>query len=170
MKNAILLGLCSLLVALVIVHPASAHVLKTDGTIGAVLHIEPDDNPTAGVEITYQLAFADTTNKFQLSQCDCSVSIYQDGKALDKSPLTVSGSLASVDTYTFATAGVYTMVISGMPKPGDSFQPFSLSYIVRAEANKQLSTQPFPLTLGIGFALMTVLLLLAAAKADATMK
>jgi hypothetical protein len=166
MKKVIAAICSALLLTVVIVNPASAHVLKTDGTIGVVLHIQPDDNPTAGVVTTYQLAFDDTSGQFNLKNCDCGVSVQQNGATIDTGPLVVSSSLASTDTYTFKTPDVYTLVISGKPKSGNSFQPFSLSYLVRVEVNGQMNAQPFPLTLGIGFGLMTVLLLLVAVKAD----
>ena len=154
------------LLAAVIASPVSAHILKTDGTIGAVLHIQPDDNPTAGTETTYQLAFADTNNAFTLSGCACSVSIQVGGETVTTQSLTLSGGLVSTDKYIFKTAGVYTVVVDGRPKSGTPFEPFSLNYVVRVTANNHINTQPFPVTLGVGFALMVVLLLLVAVKAD----
>lgn len=46
---------------------ASAHVLKTDGSIGAVVHIDPDDDPIIGKSANFFLEFKDTKNKFQLA-------------------------------------------------------------------------------------------------------
>ena len=159
--------ICSILLSVtILVNPASAHVLKTSGTIGAVLHIEPDDNPTAGATTTYQLAFADTAHNFMLSGCDCQVSVRLNGVTIDSNQLIASSPLISTNTYTFEKPGVYTLNVKGTPKPNAIFNPFSLSYEVRVLSNKQLDAQPFPITLGVGFALMVVLLLLVAVKAD----
>ncbi len=35
-------------VLVVLPHIGFAHILSTDGRIGAVMHIDPDDNPIAG--------------------------------------------------------------------------------------------------------------------------
>ncbi|MEJ0073385.1 MAG: hypothetical protein WDN27_04895 [Candidatus Saccharibacteria bacterium] len=47
---------------------ASAHVLKIDGSIGGVLHINPDDNPTTGNPTDYILSFDDDSGKFNLAK------------------------------------------------------------------------------------------------------
>ena len=39
------------------VYSVSAHVLKTDGTTGATLHIEPNDNPGTNATSTISLFF-----------------------------------------------------------------------------------------------------------------
>lgn len=166
MKKGILATLLVLFVAVILVRPASAHVLETDGDIGAILHILPDDNPTVGVKTTYELAFSGQTKGFAFAGCDCAVSYLLNNKTIASQQLTASNTLTSTSTYTFDTPGVYTLRVKGMPKPGYSFAPFTLNYSVRVKANSQLTTQPFPITLAIAFGLMIILLLLVAMKAD----
>src|SRR6267154_1546355 len=86
---------------------ASAHVLKVDGDIGAVLHINPDDNPTTGTSTDYVMAFDDSTNKFSLQKCHCSVSIIENAQTIATRPLTMSSSEVSDNHYTFIKPGVY---------------------------------------------------------------
>src|SRR5438045_57931 len=68
-------------------HIVSAHVLKTDGNIGAVLHIDPDDDPIAGSQASFFFEFKDIQGKFQSQNCDCTFSIAEDGKEIFSQPL-----------------------------------------------------------------------------------
>lgn len=148
--------------------PVSAHVLKTDGNIGAVLHILPDDNPITKTETTYELAFSGDKS-FSLNDCDCSVAFLLKGKEVSRHTLAASSSSIANDSFTFDTPGVYDFVVTGAPKNSSSFKAFALTYSVRI-VNGDVTAQPFPITLTIGFALLTVMLLLAAAKADGMLK
>jgi hypothetical protein len=135
-------------------------VLKTDGHIGAVLHINPDDNPTAGSPTDYVLSFSDDTGRFSLPKCDCSVSIIKGGKTIAAGPLTASGSELSEDRYTFSTPAVYTMHLDGKPKTPGAFQPFTLNYEIRVTGN-QTAVQPMPVLLWVGMGMTVGLILLA---------
>ena len=157
----LILPFTSLVFLLVItIQPVAAHVLKTDGTIGAILHILPDDNPRSGVSTTYELAFKDTSNQFSLANCNCNVEILTDGKTIDTQALGTQYALISKNTYTFPKPNVYTLKVTGKPKEPNTFEPFTLSYNVRVEAGKDSSTESFPLTLAIGMALMMCLILI----------
>jgi len=158
-----IISLGTLLAVLLLATPgtANAHVLKVDGHIGAVLHINPDDNPTTGSPTDYTVSFDDDTGRFSLSKCTCSVSIIQNGKTIAATPLTVSNNEVSEDRYTFATPAVYTMRFTGTPKTPGAFQPFTLDYEVRV-TNGQASTQPMPMLLWVGMAMAVGLILLAA--------
>jgi hypothetical protein len=145
----------------------SAHVLKTDGDIGAIMHINPDDNPLSGTPTTYSIAFKDTTNRFSLSNCGCNVSFTEDNKIIYTEPLTQIDELDSANYFTFPKADVYTMTVTGKPKMANAFQPFILSYLIRVQSDQSSATaQPFPLTLGIGIALGIGLMLLAMTRLD----
>lgn len=144
---------------------ASAHVLKSDGTIGAIFHIEPDDSATSGDATTYSLDFKDTENKLDLVYCDCKMSIEQNDSVIDSSTLSVQGSLHSVNTYTFKSPGVYTLRVTGTPKSGEQFNSFDITYLVRVHAPRaDVESQPFPLILWVGLGLMVTLLIIGAFK------
>ena len=151
--------------------PASAHVLKTDGTIGAVLHINPDDDPVTGSPTSYVLYFDDTAGRFTLPACDCTVAVQEQGATIHTQALTVTNALDSSDTYTFPRPGVYTLSVSGRPKTAGVFAPFTLNYLVRVQAVGGASgTQPFPVLLWVGLGLMVGLILLAAYKSEHTIE
>lgn len=140
---------------------ASAHVLKVDGDIGAVLHINPDDNPTTGKSTDYVLSFDDDTGKFSLPKCDCSVAIIEHGKTVATKSLVAGGNGLSENHYTFLKPDVYIMQVTGTPKSPGTFQPFTLSYEVRVTSG-QAGTQPMPVLLWVGMAMGIGLILLAA--------
>lgn len=50
-----------LLLVFALPQTASAHVLQTDGSIGAVLHVDPDDNPIIGEKATFFFDLKDVT-------------------------------------------------------------------------------------------------------------
>jgi DMSO/TMAO reductase YedYZ heme-binding membrane subunit len=119
---------------------ASAHVLKTDGTFGAVLHVEPDDNPIAGERSALHFDYKDTTGKFSGSDCICGVMIFKDNKnLLDKSIQfgNTSEELSPEIEFTFPEEGVYSIVLKGQSKAQNSFAPFSLAYDVSASKSSK---------------------------------
>ena len=145
----------------------SAHVLRTDGDIGAVLHINPDDNPTAGDPTDYVISFADDTGKFSLSQCLCSVAVMQAGRTITRRSLAHSQGAVSENRYTFVRPAVYTLRVTGMPRTPGAFQPFTLDYEVRVTSG-QSAMQPVPPLLWAGMGLGLGLILLAAYASDYT--
>jgi len=154
-----------LLLALGVPAVASAHILKVDGHIGAVLHINPDDNPTAGSSTDFVISFTDDTGGFSLPQCRCNVSILENGKTVTTQPLAASSEAVSDNHYTFVKPGVYDMRLSGTPKAPEAFQPFTLDYEVRVTGG-QAAMQPMPVLLWVGMGLMIGLVLLAALAMD----
>src|SRR5438270_44822 len=65
----------------------SAHILQTDGDIGAVLHMDPEDDPIAGVQSAFFFEFKDRQNKFQPKKCNCIFEIEENGKNIYTQPL-----------------------------------------------------------------------------------
>ena len=54
-----------------------AHILITDEGIGAVVHINPDDDPIVDSLTSFFFEFKDQKNKFQPKLCDCRVVILE---------------------------------------------------------------------------------------------
>ena len=161
MRRLLLAGLMGLSCLLFLTSSASAHILKTDGTIGAVLHIDPDDNPVSGNLTSYDLEFKDTTGKFTLSACDCLVTIQQGGQAIYSHRLALTSQTTSQNSFTFPNADIYDLVITGRPKSVGDFRAFKLDYVVRVTGGSQLRpNQPFPVLLRFGMSLMIALILL----------
>lgn len=158
--SAIGLAIGALLVA-VLPATASAHILKVDGNIGAVLHIPPNDHPTNGTPTEFTMTFVDDdSGKFNLAGCNCKVSFIYNGKTIATQPMGVSDVDFSDNHFTFANPGVYTFHFTGSPQhPGD-FQPFVLNYEERIYS-KPVS-QKLPVALWIGIGVVVGLILLAA--------
>lgn len=132
------LSLPTLLVAVFVTTGlASAHVLKQDNGITGILHIPPEDNPSAGQPTEMDESFGDQAGRFSLPDCDCMMSIKGGGKVLQTVPLKpyFSGAtLDSVATVQFPTVGVYDVVVTGRAKD-HKFPDFQLDYLVRVALN-----------------------------------
>jgi hypothetical protein len=135
-KRRTRLILCGLLsvccAALFWAPPASAHVLKVDGTISAILHVDPNDEPVSGVPTTYILFMDDSTGKFSLSDCDCTVSMIEDGQTIAIQSLSANSQGIIDGSIVFPKPDVYDLVFSGNPTAANAFQPFTLDYLERA--------------------------------------
>ncbi|HVX57821.1 MAG TPA: hypothetical protein VHA37_08905, partial [Candidatus Saccharimonadales bacterium] len=88
---------------------ASAHVLKIDGDISAILHINPDDYATSGHPTSYTLWFDDSTGHFTLPACNCTATVRENSQTLSTAPLSITHSLESDNTATFPKPDVYTL-------------------------------------------------------------
>lgn len=119
--------------SLALPHRGSAHVLQTDGSIGAVLHIDPDDDPIASQPATLFFEFKDRQNKFAPGRCDCSVSIIRGGTIIFSTALFGSGNTSPTVSYAFPAKAVYTVRVTGTPTAGGSFQAFTLNYDIRVD-------------------------------------
>jgi hypothetical protein len=120
---------------------ALAHEDESSGTISATMHIDPADHPIAGKEAHFYFTFNDTTGKFDLKHCNCSLTIYKGETQIDQQaanvPQGVLSSFGSQPLYTkiFAEAGDYELHFSGTPKDGADFEPFMLHYDVAVIPN-----------------------------------
>lgn len=85
---------------------AAAHVLIKDvsGAKGAIVHIQPDDDPIAGEPATLYFDTQGTQN----DTVSLKVRNIPTGKTDEIAPTTASGSLAAL-RYTFPTQGVYEL-------------------------------------------------------------
>ncbi|HVV66955.1 MAG TPA: hypothetical protein VHB72_02695 [Candidatus Saccharimonadales bacterium] len=160
-KRLLSAALVALLACLSVPGVASAHVLKVDGSIGAVLHINPDDNPTTDGPTDYIMSFDDDNGQFSLPKCDCTVSIINNGQTIATEPLVNSSNEVSENHYTFTEPGVYDMQFTGKPKQSGGFQPFTLNYEVRVTGG-QAGARSFPVLLWVGIGMGMLLVLLAA--------
>jgi len=114
----------------------SAHILKTSGSIGAVVHIDPEDDPIAGEPSNFYFEFKDKKNTFKPQNCTCIVSILEAGKEIYTQSLfqnSTSPSLTSASfSFTFPKRDIYTVKVIGTPTDA-SFESFTLVYDIRVE-------------------------------------
>ena len=152
---------------------ASAHILQSDGEIGAVFHIDPDDSAVSGRLTTYELFFSDTSDRLDLADCDCTATLSEQNRKIMSAPLHAIDARSSEDTITFPRPAVYTLTIAGKPRQGAEFQAFSTAFEVRANDDTGASAltgapNEFPTLLVVGIGLSVSLLLLAAVAREYT--
>ncbi len=158
-KNSWIFALGLILVS----SPAIAHNIKTSGDVAALFHIEPNHNPKAGEPSQAWFALTKKGGELiPLEQCDCKLAVYPDTdsgktggseKADEKKPAAIAQpplKAISAEKYqgvpgaeiVFPQAGVFTLELSGRPKNGANFEPFTLSYDVTVQAGA--AAQPSP--------------------------
>ncbi len=134
MKRIIALYLALLLLP---VASVSAHVLEADGSIGAVMHISPDDDPIVGEPATFYFEFKDKQGKFRSESCDCMFKVLKNEQEIFSEKLfqnsTATGLDSALLSYTFPEKNVYQIKLSGSPKNDGDFQAFNLGYVLRVE-------------------------------------
>jgi hypothetical protein len=113
--------------------PVFAHVLQKDGTIGAVIHINPDDDPIIGQEANFFFDLKDTSSKFKPEECNCAGKILKDGKEVYSTQLFALDPTTPGFTYAFPEKGIYIIQIAGAPIATKTFQSFTLSWEWRVE-------------------------------------
>ena len=127
--------LLTILLFLFSVSPASAHVLKIDGSVGAVIHVSPEDDPIAGEATDFFFEFKDKENKFKPDNCDCRGVIIQGGKEVYSAPLFQSSANPSLEnasfSFTFPEKDIYKVRVSGKPTTPGAFNPFTLEWDLR---------------------------------------
>lgn len=124
----------SFLIFLTLSSPVSAHVLLTSGNIGAVVHINPDDDPIVGQPASFYLEFKDKTNRFQPELCDCKITVSKNGSEITTLSLFDSTNPNTpVFDFTFPEKNLYQLTITGSPKTPNAFDSFKLEHVIRVE-------------------------------------
>lgn len=124
----------------------SAHVLATDQSIGAVMHIDPNDQPVLNQPAYLFFEFKDKTNKFNPANCNCNLAILENGQQIFSQPLYQGNNAPSLTnataTYTFSKKDVYQIQVTGTPTVANAFQPFTLTYDIRVDQGQQNTQNP----------------------------
>jgi len=158
------LALCAFLTicsaSTLITSPASAHTLKTDGAISAVLHFEPDDDPISDKPSEYILFLSDSTKRFSMGECDCTVTVKKGAKIISAKPMQLNHNDMIGSPITFPEAGIFEVTFQGSPTKSGTFQPFTLRYLERVLPNP---TADHPsLTFVIGISVVVVIMVVIA--------
>lgn len=126
------------------VNSAQAHELQTDGSIGVVMHIDPDDDPIVGKPSTLSFEVTDSSKHFSPANCDCNLEIESGGKQLVNSLLQPDASNQSIFSFslpfTFAQKGSFDVTFSGHPKVSGAFSDFKVLYQVPVSRTNSLPT------------------------------
>ncbi|GMA14559.1 hypothetical protein E5F05_10085 [Deinococcus metallilatus] len=118
--------------------PALAHEIVRDGNVGALLHIEPDDAPLVGLPNKTWFETNQRGGKaITLINCACVLSVYQGAVKPGVNPISTPGLKTEKNKLAadlmFPQEGAYTLVLTGKPRPGATFNAFRLEWVVRAE-------------------------------------
>lgn len=142
MKKSVIVLLLTIVYGFIASSLVSAHVLQSNGTVGAVLHIDPEDDPIIGQPSGFYFEFKDTQNKFQLSECVCTFSVKQNGKQVFTEQLGSrdENQLQAQVTYTFPKKNVYTITVTGQPRTEGAFTSFTLAYNLRVDKEMTATT------------------------------
>ena len=135
MKYKLLLSVLALSASSVL-----AHELVRDGNVAALMHTDPDDAPLVGKATAVFFELNQRGGRaIALAGCTCSLSIYAGSVRAGARPVT-QGNLRQgkgelLSSVTLPAAGAYTVVLQGRPKAGAAFNPFKLSWTVRADVS-----------------------------------
>ncbi len=135
-KFKFFLAHCILLLALLPL-TVSAHEIKTADKVGAVMHIEPADQPIVGELAVISFDLTQVDGDFDYSQCVCNLTIQPDGQ-------TVTSELIENKLkfeYVFVEPKIYTLILSGQPLTATTFQPFQFTYEITVAETKSQSQQ-----------------------------
>lgn len=135
-----LLFLSSLVISITNLYPVAAHQVEVAADVGATLHIEPNDNPSAGEPTQTWFALTRRGGKvIPLSQCNCRLAVYAKPYAAGEPPL-LEPALEPVaaERYkgipgaevVFPKPGIYELQLNGKPVSGARFKPFKLKFEV----------------------------------------
>lgn len=140
MKKILLLSI--FLTTLIFPSPLSAHVLETDGSIGAVLHVNPDDSPIIGQPAELYFEIKDRNGLFTPQACQCTLTITENNKNIYTQNLIASSDDTSGlgTEFSFPRQNLYQLKLSGQPLPSNNFQPFELTYTLRVERTATTAT------------------------------
>ncbi len=134
------------LVSLLFAPLASAHILQSNGSIGAVLHIDPEDDPIAKQQAGFFFEFKDKEQKFKPENCECTFKIIEGGKEMYSQRLFQNNQNPSLSNasvlYTFPQKDIYQVIVTGKPLAPNSFQPFTLTYDIRVTREATKSSSP----------------------------
>lgn len=135
----------------------SAHVLESNRTIGAILHIDPDDNPTVDRQQEISLFFKDTENKFTFDNCLCKLQLYLNGELISEEPLLAQTDTSSNNIYIFEKEGDYNLKVIGQSTNNDDFARFEIDYQIKVTDSGTVNNNE-----KIGLSLVAGLLILQA--------
>lgn len=152
---------------------AFAHVLQTDGSMGAVLHIYPDDDPIIGQPAYFFLEMKDTSNQFNQADCICQVSVLEAGKEVYSQNLFHGINDNPSFYFTFPEKNIYTLKVTGKPIAPASFHSFSLSYdlrVTREVKNRGITVDEFMVLIISGSLILSFIIYTITAKKKSNRK
>ena len=133
-KRSLILIIAAFAIMLCGYTTAEAHFVLSDGSIGAVLHIDPNDDPVAGSLAVFNYEIKDKNNQFNSTECNCVFTISANNIQIDNQKLfsnTTVPTDTAITSFTLPSIGVYIVTLTGTPMVSGQFQPFTLVYNLR---------------------------------------
>lgn len=122
-----------------------AHVLKIHGSIGAVIHVSPEDDPIAGMSTDFYFELKDKNGKLKPDNCDCTGVVLQNGREIFSAPVFQNGTNSSLESasfsFVFPEKDIYKVRVVGNPLTDGAFEPFTLEWDIRVDRETEKSTQ-----------------------------
>ena len=130
-SNSRKLGLLALFAITLALFASSAygHALKTDGKIGILMHIDPNDEPYAKEKSTIFVEVKNIAKKSAVP-CDCSLTIKKEGMEINKFTVLSKSDSDHVDVF-FPDSGVFKLLVEGNSSEGLHFST-EFDYYVRS--------------------------------------
>lgn len=116
---------------------AEAHVLKEDNGISSVMHIDPDDNPVAGVKTTLDFDFGNTSGDFSITNYHIKATLTENNKVVETTTVNSAyfgSTTQSIATVMFPRVDVYQLNITGSAR-NKSMPSFAVSYLIRVASS-----------------------------------
>ncbi len=117
--------------------PIGAHELETNQTVGAVLHMSPEDDPIVGEQTGFYFEFKDKESKFSPEKCVCTFSIEESGKEIYSQNLFQNNTTPTLENasayFTFPKKAIYKVKIVGEPIEDEAFNSFEIEYDVNVQ-------------------------------------
>lgn len=127
-----------------------AHVSQSSGNFIGELHADPEETPTAQANVTLMFTINDKNQKFEISNCDCEVTIAVPGKLpytqKITTPAAATGGMYSVMVpFVFPRGGMYDISFAGKPTTSNAFEPFNLQWEFKVKsASNEIQTLKTP--------------------------
>lgn len=116
----------------VVVAPAWGHQIASNNGVSVQVHVNPNDEPVAGVPTTIWVVRVKSLKKgtFSWATCRCRLKVFDSsGAVVQDAPTKVART-----PVTFPEAKAYGITFSGRVKRNGLWRPFKVSYAIRAGA------------------------------------
>ncbi|MGB8215698.1 MAG: ferric reductase-like transmembrane domain-containing protein [Candidatus Methanoperedens sp.] len=118
-----------------------AHTLRVDGSIGVLMHADPNDAPVAGQVTSFFVNIQDNSGKFNISACNCTLAIEKDSREIAAFPITSNGFHQQIE-YSFPASGIYKAIVVGKPATVGEFQSFKTTFEYYVSGNLKTGNEP----------------------------
>jgi DMSO/TMAO reductase YedYZ heme-binding membrane subunit len=120
---------------------AHAHTLRVDGSIGVLLHADPNDAPVAGQVTSFFVNIQDNSGKFNIFVCNCTLAIEKDNREVAAFPIPSNAFHQQIE-YSFPASGIYKVIVAGNPTNQGQFQSFKTTFAYYVSGSLQAGNEP----------------------------